>query len=1430
MNRTSTTTQKDNSQSNVFTNILWCTIVLGLFFLMFIQKANAQCAGGLVCKSSINVSLGQNGTATVTPEMIMSSTVGCPPLGTVQIMNSAGQPFGNTVNCSHVGQTFQAKFWHNYGNTCWTNVKVEDKLGPKINCQDRTITCAELPNLAVVQPTAVDNCTPITSLTYTEMTQNFNCNGGNNITGFNGPYEMWKWIKTQKHGSNGEVWTMNMPAEVTLVGATNLPIQTNPRYITSYSAMVTSPGYVKFDWQATGTGSLNVDAFYFTVNDTCVQLTMTGVSSGSFISWLVKPGDFIRFEQASNGDAHNISTRIFNFQFVADIQNIIKRTWTASDANGNTSVCTQNINVRKLTGGNVLFPPSYNDIERPSLECGANTDPSVTGYPIWDLDGNFNTTNDQIVLTQAVPNCLKMGYDDQVLTSCPGGKTVLRSWTIVENCSSQIYKKTQIIKVYDKTKPTITCPANITLSADSPNGCKANVTLPQATATDACSGIESITATWKFGNGYGPHQASTGVHVVTYTAKDKCGNTATCTMTVTIVDNVPPVVVAKSNLVVSLTTNGMATVAATSINDGSSDNCCLDKFEVRRMDDVTGVFGPTVKFQCDDAGKNIQVILKVTDCNGNSNTAMITVEVQDKLAPMFSVCPSNVTVSCGTDLNNLSGYGTPVVVDDCTYNLMYVEKPEINGMCGTGKVIRTWTATDKGGKSAVCTQEIRVLNNTPWNGAINIIWPQDYTVVACSGNNPLDPNSLPVLNSKPSFKNLTPCANPIFNYTDQTFSAGSNVCFKVFRKWTVIDWCQNDPNVPNSGGVWTYTQTLNVVDNQVPVLTIPKDTVILATGKACGTFKVKLPKATATDCSPNITIINNFNNQGAEIDAVFPYGVTTIKFTAADGCGNMTVKEMKVTVKDGSKPTPVCFHGFTTTIMPTGTPGSGGEVWINAKILDAGSNDNCTEKKKLKFSFSANPADTMRSFNCDSLGNRKLSLWVTDEAGNQDYCDTYIIIQNNMGACSGANPINKANLGGTIKTEESKLVEKVKIEITNSTAAPAAFTNIQGKFEFLNLTTGANYNITPNKDTIPINGVSTYDAFLLNRHILGLEPLTSPYKLIAGDIDNNQKLTTADLVELRKLILVVIPKYSNNKSWRFVTKKHVFTNTSNPWTTPFPESAFVPFTVTQLNNDFVGMKIGDLNGSATPSKMSADNSNGAVDYLTADARQNSTKIAFALNNQDFEKGDLVKIPLSLNDVKNLAACQFTFAFNAQMLDFQDFEIGNLIGVDENAFNFKQLEEGKLSFAWFNPSAESIKGDITFCYLIFKAKTSGNLESNVQINNTLTETELSLENGQMFNIALQFEKGTNADFELYQNQPNPYNQHTTIAFKLPKASEVDLTVFDVNGRIIHKTKQFFDKGYQQMLLQKEDLKGNSGVLYYQLSAGENKATKKMIVIE
>ncbi|MFT4754894.1 MAG: hypothetical protein ACI85Q_002457, partial [Salibacteraceae bacterium] len=86
-----------------------------------------------------------------------------------------------------------------------------------------------------------------------------------------------------------------------------------------------------------------------------------------------------------------------------------------------------------------------------------------------------------------------------------------------------------------------------------------------------------------------------------------------------------------------------------------------------------------------------------------------------------------------------------------------------------------------------------------------------------------------------------------------------------------------------------------------------------------------------------------------------------------------------------------------------------------------------------------------------------------------------------------------------------------------------------------------------------------------------------------------------------------------------------------------------------------------------------------------------------------------------------------------------------------------------------------------------------------------------------------------DFRLYQNMPNPFKEETVIGFELPKASEVTLNVYDISGKLLTSVSDDFEKGYNQVSVDKSEI-GTSGVFYYRLIAKGFEGTKKMIVLE
>ncbi|MCC7507718.1 MAG: hypothetical protein IT259_20585, partial [Saprospiraceae bacterium] len=362
-----------------------------------------------------------------------------------------------------------------------------------------------------------------------------------------------------------------------------------------------------------------------------------------------------------------------------------------------------------------------------------------------------------------------------------------------------------------------------------------------------------------------------------------------------------------------------------------------------------------------------------------------------------------------------------------------------------------------------------------------------------------------------------------------------------------------------------------------------------------------------------------WNSQAAPntyVTPELPYGTHKIKWIVEDGCGNETVCEYNFEVKDCKAPTVVCYNGLSVNIMATGMI----QLWANDFLNYA--EDNCTPPTphtagdKLRYAIRKSgqgtgfPVDaqgqpiTSVTFTCDEIGTQPVELWAMDLAGNAAYCETYVIVQDPDGICS---PNGNATVAGFLETEPlagSDGVEDAQIDLqgTHPALPPVGMfdlSNNQGYYAFGNaLPLGSDYTVTPVKDDNPMNGVSTFDLVLISKHILGTEPLTSPYRIIAADANKSNSVTTFDILELRKLILGIYTELPNNTSWRFLDEGFAFSDPSNPfYNVPFAENISVgDIQSSQVDDNFVGVKIGDVNGSviANATQVAEDRTAGTL--------------------------------------------------------------------------------------------------------------------------------------------------------------------------------------------------------------------------------------------
>ena len=508
----------------------------------------------------------------------------------------------------------------------------------------------------------------------------------------------------------------------------------------------------------------------------------------------------------------------------------VTRTWTATDACGNTSSATQTILIRDSTPPELVCPQDL------TLDCPADTAPERTG------------------VAQGRDTCglVTVSFTDVVDPGCGGSKTIRRRWVAKDECGNET-SRIQTITVRDTRAPVILCPQDIVLEC--PADTRTNRT-GVATAQDECSRTSMQYAdivTNACGN--------TKVIRRTWTATDECGNSSSSVQTITVRDTVPPVIACPADVILdcpadtSTNRTGMASAqdgcgaVTISFADHVSGLCgqtkvidrtwtaidgcgnavsCVQRITVRDITppslqvpahvilecpadtrtnntgvalagDACGLVTVTYSDTTSPACGNTYVITRTwsaTDDCGNRTTAPQTITVQDTRKPVI-IPPPNAVLECPAQpLTNVTG----VAVADDTCNAVQIRFTDsVSSPCaGNREIRRTWTATDACGNSASAVQTITIRDTT----RPSLVCPPD---VALECGQDTSPSATGTASAQDT------CSRASVRYSD-VVTPGCGGSKLITRTWTATDECGN-----STSGV----QRIDVRDTQPPTIECP---------------------------------------------------------------------------------------------------------------------------------------------------------------------------------------------------------------------------------------------------------------------------------------------------------------------------------------------------------------------------------------------------------------------------------------------------------------------------------------------------------------------------------------------------------------------------------------------------------------------------------
>lgn len=572
-------------------------------------------------------------------------------------------------------------------------------------------------------------------------------------------------------------------------------------------------------------------------------------------------------------------------------------------------------------------------------QCGGGATVNLT------ISGTIVEPTTQLVQTAGLPNG----------SFFPVGSTLNR-WEVTDVTGNTDFCEF-IVTVDDVEAPIVNCPAPVAVNNDL-GVCGATITIPAMTdmsgmnpapgsvyATDNC-GIASIV------NDYtGTADASgfypVGTTTVTFTVTDIYSNVSTCSFDVVVTDNEAPTAICQ-NVNVFLDAAGTASITPADIDNGSSDNCGIASLVLSQTD-----------FTCADVGVNT-VTLLVTDVNGNTATCSADVSVFDNIPPT-ALC-QNITVELDATGNATI---TTADIDNGSFDNCGIDSLSLSQTAfdcnDLGPNVVTLTVTDVNGNVSQCTAIVTVEDNIAPTALC-----QDITVYLDDDG---DASITPADIDNGSFDNCTIVSTTLDVTAFDCSNVGAN---------TVVLTVEDQ-----SGNIGTCSAVVTVLDTTRPEIICPPDLIANNAFGLCGNAIQGFQLTFLDDNCGIDTVYNSWTENGANANAFYPVGTTTVVFTAIDVNGNVATCSADVTIIDFERPTLIC----PADIVVNNDPGvCGAAVTWTIDYFENCPNDTL---------YRIDPDTSLMSGDVFPVGTTTISYFAEDESGNTSTCSFTITVIDN---------------------------------------------------------------------------------------------------------------------------------------------------------------------------------------------------------------------------------------------------------------------------------------------------------------------------------------------------------------------------------------------------------------------------------------------------
>jgi len=302
------------------------------------------------------------------------------------------------------------------------------------------------------------------------------------------------------------------------------------------------------------------------------------------------------------------------------------------------------------------------------------------------------------------------------------------------------------------------------------------------------------------------------------------------------------------------------------------------------------------------------------------------------------------------------------------------------------------------------------------------------------------------------------------------------------------------------------------------------------------------------------------------------------------------------------------------------------------------------------------------------------------------------------------------------------------------------------------------------------DGLSAVDASRIARYLIDLIDFNE-YQLLAADVDMNGQVSAVDAALVARYLIGLIDQFNNlDQHWRFSSNDNFYFNITDDMNYDINIYDLRPLGADLNNQNIKGVRIGDVDGS------------WISDVQARKSIENN------LIELDINLNDLLTIPIAINNHCLVEGVDLKIKYNSEDMMFDNFQLrDNLYGY---SVLINDSVDGELSLVVYANSnievVDQIFGDISFTLLndnmlgsilkLDKILVNGNdVDSGFLVSDNHNEVY-----ARVLSISAQMHP---EEFSLGNAYPNPFNPITKIPFSIPFESNVDIAVYDINGRFV-----------------------------------------------